>query len=164
MLKYHRFINKIYILCYERKISMKIDNINNYLRDNDVKPSYQRTKIFEYILKSNSHPTVNEIYEALVDEIPTLSKTTVYNTLNLFVEKKIVEMITIEGNEARYDIFNPEAHAHFKCEVCRKVYDISLDISEAKAEALKGFDVKEQYIHFKGVCPHCKKLFNSQGN
>ena len=46
------------------------------------------------------HPTVDEIYQALVDHIPTLSKTTVYNTLRLLMEHGVVRMLTIDGKNA----------------------------------------------------------------
>ena len=74
-------------------------NVGEYLKKHDIKPSFQRMRIFEYLLMHPVHPTVDEIYKSLVTEIPTLSKTTVYNTLDLFIEKRIVQMITIEENE-----------------------------------------------------------------
>ena len=50
----------------------------------DIKPSYQRLRIFQYLLSHRTHPTVDEIHHALVAEMPTLSKTTVYNTCLLY--------------------------------------------------------------------------------
>ena len=81
-----------------------IENIGDYLKSHDIKPSYQRIKVFEYLMQHKNHPTVDMIYKSLVDEIPTLSKTTVYNTLNLFIEKQIAVVIVIEENETRYDV------------------------------------------------------------
>ena len=65
-----------------------IENIGEYLKAHEIKPSYQRIKIFQYLVENKNHPTVDMIYKALCTEIPTLSKTTVYNTLNLFIEKQ----------------------------------------------------------------------------
>ena len=65
-----------------------VENVGEYLKENGIKPSYQRMKIYEFLLQNRIHPTVDTIYRALNKEIPTLSKTTVYNTLNLFIEKK----------------------------------------------------------------------------
>ena len=134
---------------------LTIGNIEQYLRNHNISPSYQRKRIFEYLYENQNHPNVNQIYEALVKEIPTLSKTTVYNTLNLFVEKKIAEAITIEGTEIRYDLYNPESHGHFKCEKCQQVYDIDLDVENMKIKDLEGFVIKEQHFHFKGICKKC---------
>lgn len=132
-----------------------IENIEKHLRDHGISPSYQRKRIFEYLYENQNHPNVNQIYEELVKEIPTLSKTTVYNTLNLFVEKKLAEVITIEGTEIRYDLYNPHTHGHFKCENCKKVYDIDIDAEKLHLKDLEGFQIKEQYFHFKGLCREC---------
>ncbi len=131
-------------------------NIEKYLKQNGIKPSYQRIKIFEYLVKHRNHPTVDIIYQELVKNIPTLSKTTVYNTLKLFLEKRIIQLIVIEENETRYDA-DITTHAHFKCEKCGRVYDIRVDLTEMKIEGLKTFQVKENHIYFKGICEKCLK-------
>lgn len=67
-----------------------------YLLDHQIKPSVQRIAIMDYLLKHKTHPCIDEIYTALCKEIPTLSKTTVYNTLKLFVEHGAAKMLTID--------------------------------------------------------------------
>ncbi len=135
-------------------MNMNIENIGEYLKSHNIKPSYQRMKIFEYLLNNRTHPTVDEIYQALVKEIPTLSKTTVYNTLNLFVQENIALLITIEENETRYDA-DTAIHGHFKCEKCEKVYDFDTDISTLQISALDHFQINQQHIYFKGLCKDC---------
>jgi len=125
-----------------------------FLKQHDVKPSYQRMKIYDYLIEYDSHPTVDEIYQTLVDEIPTLSKTTVYNTLKLFLGKEIVRLITIEENENRYDA-DMSIHGHFKCLDCSKIYNIWLDLSNMKIEALDEFNINESHIYLKGSCHNC---------
>ncbi len=133
---------------------MNIDDIGEYLKKHGIKPSYQRMKIFEYMLEKRNHPTVDLIYRALLPEIPTLSKTTVYNTLNLFTEKGIALLIVIEENETRYDA-DISDHGHFKCEKCGNVYDFDFDISKMDIKGLRGFEIKEKHIYFKGLCSEC---------
>ena len=134
-----------------------IDNIEKYLRDHGISPSYQRKRIFEYLYNTKEHPRVNDIYYALIDEIPTLSKTTVYNTLNLFIKNKIAESIIIDENEFKYQILDDKRHGHFKCEVCNTLYDIEIDIDSLKIDSLKGFDIHDQSFYFKGICKNCKE-------
>jgi len=133
---------------------IKMESVNDYLRENNIKPSFQRIKILEYLLGTKEHPTVDTIYKALVSEIPTLSKTTVYNTLNLFVQNNITTIVTIEEKEARYDA-DTSIHGHFKCENCGKVYDFPLDISSLTANKLDGFVVKHQHVYYRGFCKNC---------
>ena len=87
-------------------------------------------------MKNRDHPSVDNIFQALSGEIPTLSKTTVYNTLSLFSEKRIASSITIVNNELRYDLLK-EPHAHFQCEECKRVYDIPLHGDLLLTDALK---------------------------
>ncbi|MDK2920173.1 MAG: Fur family transcriptional regulator, peroxide stress response regulator [Candidatus Petromonas sp.] len=133
---------------------MTIINAGDYLKKHGIKPSLQRIRIFEYLIKNKNHPTVDTIFRELAKEIPTLSKTTVYNTLNLFIEKNIVKVITIEENETRYDA-DTSLHGHFKCTECSRVYDFDLDVPKFKKEILKGFEIQERHVYFKGICKDC---------
>lgn len=134
----------------------KIGNLTEYLIKNNIKPSYQRIKILEYLLKNNNHPTVDHIYKEIVKEIPTLSKTTVYSTLTLFIESKILRGLYIEENEIRYDAILFD-HGHFKCKNCREIFDFSVEIDELKSVGLKNFQIEEKGVYFRGVCPKCLK-------
>lgn len=135
-------------------MEFEIENIGEYLKVHDIKPSYQRIKIFQYLVEKRNHPTVDMIYKALCPEIPTLSKTTVYNTLNLFIEKKIVNMLVIEENETRYDTVM-KVHGHFKCEKCGRIFDVNIDKNSFDKKALENFKINEQHYYFKGYCDEC---------
>ena len=78
-------------------------NVYEYLLSYEIKPSVQRIAIMDYLLKHHTHPCIDEIYMALHDDIPTLSKTTVYNTLKLFVEHGAAKMLTIDERNACFD-------------------------------------------------------------
>lgn len=133
-----------------------VEKISEELLKKNIKPSYQRIKILEYLIKKNNHPTVDEIYNQLVREIPTLSKTTVYNTLNLFIENDLVRLLTIEDNETRYDSIMSN-HGHFKCQSCGEIYDFPINIDEFKTDKLQGFKIADKNVYFKGLCPKCIK-------
>ncbi|HBG76892.1 MAG TPA: transcriptional repressor, partial [Clostridiales bacterium] len=82
-------------------MSIPLQEIQKYLLKNHIKPSFPRLKVFEYLAANASHPTVDDIYRALVAEMPTLSKTTIYNTLDLFLRANVIRAVTIDGNELR---------------------------------------------------------------
>lgn len=131
-----------------------IKDISDTLLEKNIRPSHQRIKVMEFLLKNKIHPTVDYIYNELHEEIPTLSKTTVYNTLNLFVDANLVKTISIEGNEARYDIVT-EDHAHFKCLKCNKIYDFPIDTDGIVSKELNDFKISEMDVFFKGICAKC---------
>ncbi len=141
-------------------MKITIDNIRKYLINNGIKPSYTRIKILEYLVQKDSHPTAEEIYNELISDIPTLSKTTIYNTMKLLIESNIARGITIEDNEMRYDadICN---HGHFKCNECGKIYDFHIDLNLSKEDELEGFRIMEKSIYYKGICNGCAKLKNN---
>ena len=141
---------------------MSISSLKSYsalLKTKGIKPSFQRVKIMEFLQNNHIHPTVNDIYFALIKEIPSLSKTTVYNTLNLFIEKKLVYVIVIEENETRYDLLT-HTHGHFKCTCCGALFDVELNIDYSKSQELLGCDIEEKHIYFKGICRNCKERSN----
>lgn len=137
---------------------MSVDpkNLEQLLKIHNIKPSHHRMRVFQYLLEHKNHPTVDMIFRDLVEEIPTLSKTTLYNTLNLFVERGIVNMVNIEENESRYDP-DISLHAHFKCAYCSQIYDIHLEVSGLELSGLEQFEVSESHVYFKGICPICIK-------
>ena len=102
-------------------------DISIQLKNVGIKPSLQRIKIFEFLLNYNIHPTVDIVYNNLSKDIPTLSKTTIYNTLKLFEKKDLINNITIDETEIRYDAIK-SIHGHFKCEECSKIFDFNFRI------------------------------------
>lgn len=138
-------------------------NVYKYLLSYDIKPSVQRIAIMDYLLKHKTHPCIDEIYLALCKEIPTLSKTTVYNTLKLFVEHGAAKMLTIDERNACFDA-DTTLHAHFQCKVCGKIYDIQLEEISSAIKMLEeqGFAVEEAHRYYKGICPHCAGSGNAE--
>jgi Fur family peroxide stress response transcriptional regulator len=100
------------------------DNFSDILMQNDMRVSHQRIKILQYLASNFCHPTADKILLEMKKEMPTLSKSTVYKTLNAFVEAKILREITIEDNQIRYE-YNIKDHGHFKCEKCGSIYDFT---------------------------------------
>ena len=135
-------------------MGVSADTLMNIFKERNVRPSYTRMRIMEYLVTNRSHPTADEIYGSLVGEIPTLSKTTVYNSLNAFVEAGLARVITIEDNEARFDA-DVSDHGHFKCDKCGRIYDFPADMAGLHSKALSGFKVSQRDVYFKGVCPRC---------
>ena len=65
-----------------KEVHMKtLKELSNELKKNNIRLTHQRLKVLEYLSNSKNHPTVEQIYNALKKEVPSLSKTTIYNTL-----------------------------------------------------------------------------------
>jgi len=138
--------------------------VGNRLVEFGVKPSLQRIAIMEYLMEHLTHPTVDTIFNDLYPSIPTLSKTTVYNTLKLLEEQGAIQAINIDEKNVRYDA-DISFHAHFKCKQCGNVYDFPLnDPSIFKIKDSEDFIVTDCQVYYKGYCKQCKDIIISNAN
>lgn len=122
------------------------------LTQNNIRPSLTRVLIYDYLRQHRTHPTAEEIYTALAPQIPTLSKTTVYNTVKLLTAAGIIKMITIEEQQARFDACT-DLHGHFLCTQCGRVYDFDASLPADKLPA--GFKTVTREVYYTGTCPDC---------
>ena len=127
---------------------------------NGISPSFQRLQVFAYLRKNNIHPTANKIFTELKEQIPTLSKTTVYNVLKLLASKNLIREVKIEDNELRFDAILQE-HGHFKCSECGQVKDLFYDkeFINFVEQRNKITDIQFNII---GICEDCLQLQNKK--
>lgn len=134
------------------------------LVEHGIRPSVQRLAIMQYLLEHHTHPTADVIYNDLQPEIPTLSRTTVYNTLQLLLAHNAVLALTIDSHTVHYD-GTVQPHAHFMCCCCGRIIDLPLDhgiprnpFGDAK------FKIEQIQVNYYGVCDECNKKSNEVVN
>lgn len=122
----------------------------------NIKPSMQRMAIMDYLVEHRTHPSADEIYTALSPVMPTLSRTTVHNTLRLFAEQGAALMLTIDERNTNFDA-DTSAHAHFLCKECGKIYDLKakLDTKVTEEFQSEGNEITEMHYYYKGICKNC---------
>ena len=126
-----------------------------------IRPSMQRLAIMDYLINHPIHPTIDDVYQALSNKVPTLSRTTVYNTLRMLSENQAAQMITIDEHRVCYD-GNVESHVHFYCKKCGKIIDLFGE-QAPKLEGEKtveGNIIQEELLYYKGICAKCAKKLN----
>lgn len=119
-----------------------------------IRPSVQRIAILEYLQENMTHPTAEDIYVALSPSMPTLSKMTVYNTLNLLVAAGVIIALDIDGQFKRFD-FDTTFHGHLKCKICGRIEDVYLGKNEDFRKLVKERQVDEAQLFMRGVCSAC---------
>lgn len=134
-------------------------NLNKYtierLKKFDIRPSVQRIAIMNYLMNNCNHPTAETIFINLSNNIPTLSKTTVYNTLKLLVKNGAIIEINIDDKNLRYDA-NISTHAHFKCCNCGYLCDVPVKNSTLlSTKKIGSLIILESQLHYKGYCEKC---------
>ncbi len=131
-------------------------NLKKFLEDKKISPTIQRLKILKFIKGNKKHPTVDMIYRKISKEIPTLSKTTIYNTMNLLVKKGVVSEICLGEGEVRYDI-NLNPHCHFRCTECGNIFDVEIESKLFEMKNINGNQILHTSIYFTGKCEECLK-------
>ena len=138
---------------------------NNRLLETGIRPSKQRLAIMDWFINHPIHPTVEDVYQGLYKQIPTLSRTTVYNTLRMLSEKGAAQMITIDEHRVCYD-GNIEPHVHFYCKNCGKIIDLFDEqaprVTETKV--IDGNIVQEEQLYYKGICSACAQKMEKETN
>jgi Fe2+ or Zn2+ uptake regulation protein len=120
------------------------------LRQRGINPSAQRVAVAEYVLHTDEHPSADEVWTRVKARFPMVSRATVYNTLNLFVDKGLLRQFVL--TEGRV-VFDPkvEHHHHFIDEDTGTIHDIPWDALEVSdVESLRGFDVREYQVVMRG--------------
>lgn len=128
-------------------------NTKDRLVEHGIRPSVQRMAIMHYLLENRTHPTPEQVYTALAEQIPTLSRTTVYNTLTLLAEHGAILHLSIDPRGSRYD-GDTSVHGHFMCTECGELHDIFFETPPTLPE-LADHRADQTLIYYKGVCRDC---------
>ena len=132
------------------------------LKENSIKITPQRLEILKYLDENRIHPTADQIYTGLKEKNPSLSKTTVYNSVETLEGHGLIQSLTISGSELRYD-FRNDMHHHFLCKKCGTIIDIDIECPNIGKMLESGHKVEEVHGYFKGICKKCiKKGFGSK--
>lgn len=138
-----------------------LEDLVSSLREEGFRITPQRVAILEYLLRTDDHPSAEHIHNIVKKKYPMVSLSTVYKTLDLLKEKKLVSEIEVDG-EARFDA-HTDAHINLVCMNCGKIDDLNEDsLNEIQTRAAK----KSKYLILQGnfeligYCNDCKSKFN----
>ena len=126
------------------------------LREHGIHPTQQRIAVLEYLLAHRTHPTADTLYRALVQDFPTFSRTTVYNTARALAKVGLIRIITIDADEQRFDAAM-EQHGHFRCTDCGSIYDFPVSKQAVASLSPSPYVAETMEIYATGVCPHCQQ-------
>lgn len=130
------------------------------LKSVGVSVTQPRVEILDFLMTHHIHPTVDTIYNELLKTDPGLSRTTVYNTVQLLTRHGLLTSLNIDDTHVNLD-GNTTPHAHLLCRVCGKIVDLPLTGISAEQAAspfgMEGNMVEEVHQYYKGVCKDCIK-------
>lgn len=119
-----------------------------------VRPSAQRLAILRNVMEGRKHPAADEIFREMQAEYPTMSLTTVYNSLRVLTEAGLLRELELESGNRRYDFAPQPRHGHLRCRRCGRIFDMQLPAG-LQLPAPPGFSIDGVDIYFRGLCPEC---------
>lgn len=120
------------------------------LEGRGIQPSAQRVAVAEYALRTTDHPSADVVWAKVKAGFPFCSRATVYNTLNLFVEKGLLRVLVIAEGRVVFDP-NVELHHHFVDEETGDIHDVPWDaVDVRRMEPPREFELREYQVIMRG--------------
>ncbi|HET8774346.1 MAG TPA: Fur family transcriptional regulator [Thermoanaerobaculia bacterium] len=127
-----------------------LKQIETTLRDRGIQPSAQRVAVASYVLQTHEHPSAELVFRRVREHFPWISRATVYNTLNLFVEKGLLQKLTIAEDSVVFDPITA-THHHFIDEATGAIHDVPWErVQVCNIESLQDYEVEHYQVVMRG--------------
>ncbi len=130
--------------------------LRDILKEHDLKVTPVRLQVLEVLATSEVALSHHDISNRLSDD--SVDKVTLYRTLHAFAERQLIHKVPSDGPNGLYAFrLSHDAHAHFICDGCERVYCTPLpEAARPVAPTLTaGFQVTTQDVRLHGYCPDC---------
>ncbi|WP_299249214.1 Fur family transcriptional regulator [uncultured Cytophaga sp.] len=91
--------------------TLSFEEIKDKISDYGLKATHQRLVVYDALQKTSLHPSAEDVYDLIHLDNPSITLATIYNTLDSFVEAKLISKVSTEAGKSRYD-FNTHQHHH----------------------------------------------------
>lgn len=137
------------------------------LKSHNLSVTAQRLAVLKAVAKT-PHSTADDIYGNVRKEIGSISRQSVFDTVNNFSERGVLRRIQPMGSSARYETRIGDNHHHLICRDCALLIDIDCVTGArpcltAADNVEHGFVIDEAEVIFWGYCPSCQKNNTKKG-
>lgn len=118
----------------------------------------QRTIIEDEVRTLANHPTADQVYDAIHEQHPSISKATVYRTLNRLSDEGQLLRVKINNGADHFD-HQTFTHYHVRCTECSRVDDVLVPVLgtiDSEAAKVSGYAITGHTLQFDGICPSCQ--------
>lgn len=121
--------------------------LSDALRQQGQRVTRQRAAVYDALAASRSHPTAEEVFRSVREDVPGISLATVYNTLEVLVRCGLAARLSLSDGSARYD-GQLHPHLHARCDDCGRVFDLD---GSSEAEVLELIAPEDSHFSITGI-------------
>lgn len=124
-----------------------------------LKATGPRMVILAALEQDHGHPTAEQLFETLRQEHPSLSLSTVYQTLDAFIRSGLCRRVSGPGDRLRVD-GTPPNHDHAVCRLCGAIFDIEreqLSLPIPPGQLANGLMVTGVRLEYEVICQDCQQ-------
>ena len=130
------------------------------LRKKDFKITNPRKVVIDTLLNMDGHHcTVEELYDEISKNHPNIGVATVYRTINMLYELRLVAKLDLLDGVDRYEILTRDHHHHhLVCDKCGKTMEVMEDYLDPLEEMISkkyNFKIHSHFVKFSGICKEC---------
>ncbi len=92
--------------------AIKYGRFKELCQERGLKATSQRFIILNTLISKASHPTADQLFDDVTAKLPSVSRDTVYRTLNIFAASGLVKRLMMPGGATHFD-GDMEKHHHF---------------------------------------------------
>ncbi|MGQ4810231.1 Peroxide-responsive repressor PerR [Candidatus Entotheonellaceae bacterium PAL068K] len=129
------------------------------LRRAGLRATGPRVLILSALENDHSHPTAEQLFETLRPDYPSLSLSTIYQTLDAFIRTSLCRRIVGAGDRLRVD-GTPQDHDHAICSTCGTIFDIDrqqFPLPAPPAHLPNGLMVTGLRLEYEVICAVCRQ-------
>jgi len=137
----------------------RLEAYRRLCRERGLSLTAQRKAILEAVIERANHPRADEVYAALSQKRPRVSRATVFRTLESLARLGIIARASHPGQAVRYD-GRVDQHHHLICTRCDRV----IDFEDARLDSVRvpdtrrfGFVVSDFQVQLRGICRECRE-------
>ena len=120
------------------------------LQRHGIQPSAHRVAVAQYVLTTEDHPSADRVWARVRERFPMISRATVYNTLNLFVEKALLRELHLSPESVVFDP-NMERHHHLIDQDTGSIHDVPWNqVEVCNIERLPEYEISDYQVVMHG--------------
>ena len=131
-----------------------MSNYIKLLKKNKLKATIQRTSILKSIDYAG-HINIDEIYEDIIEQHPTLSLATIYKNIILMQQNNVIVEVPMNGEKSKYEL-KKDDHIHLICQSCGEVKDQEINQAIQETLVIENFKLNNAQINLYGLCKKCQ--------